>query len=106
MPIVLTPFAHGTLCHGYSWHISDERELATLVARVLMGQFRHVAKILAGTGVGPVITDRRASESAIALLHLPPEKDPWHRDGLLFQTISWIAAHRGAPPGAIIRAPL
>lgn len=74
MPITLTPFVQGALCYGSTWHISDEGELALLIARVLMGQYRHVAKILAGTGVGPVTSDAKIIESAITLLHVPPGK--------------------------------
>jgi hypothetical protein len=41
---------------------------------------------------------------AINLLTVPAGSDPWHRDGWMFQTISWLAANR-ANPSAAIRAP-
>ena len=105
MAITLTPFEHGTLCHGCTWTIPDERELARLVARVLLGQFRHVSKIIAGTTGRAPAPDARTVHSAMARLTVAPGKDPWHRDGLLFQTISWIAARRDAKVGAITSPP-
>jgi hypothetical protein len=42
--------------------------------------------------------------AAIDLLTVPAGADPWHRDGWIFQTISWLAATR-ASPDPLIRAP-
>jgi hypothetical protein len=42
--------------------------------------------------------------AAIRLLAVPAGSDPRHRDGWMFQTISWLAANR-ANPTAAIRAP-
>lgn len=44
-----------------------------------------------------------AKKDAIALLSLKPDEKPWHRDGWMFQAISWIAAHNDG--GIAIRAP-
>jgi hypothetical protein len=104
MPVVLTPFTEGTLCHGCAWTIGDIPQLAQHVAQVALGQSRHVAKILAGVNVAPPPTSQSMRAAAINLLTVPAGSDPWHRDGWIFQTISWLAAHR-ANPTAIIRAP-
>jgi hypothetical protein len=92
-----------TLCHGFDWVVTDRDILAEHVARIAVGQFRHVAKILASKGTPPAKADADAKADAIALLTLKVGEDPWHRDGWLFQAISWIAAHTSG--GVAIRAP-
>jgi hypothetical protein len=104
MPITLNSFLDGDLLEGYSWTIGSVPELAERIGRVALGQSRHVAKILAGVNAAPPPTTEGARTAAISLLTVPPDSDPWHRDGWLFQTISWLAANR-ANPGALIRAP-
>src|SRR5438270_13804366 len=37
MPIVLTPFTHGTLCQGCAWTIGDVPQFAQHVAQVALG---------------------------------------------------------------------
>jgi hypothetical protein len=103
MSITLTPFEHGELCHGSTWTVEDEDVLADQIARIALGQSRHVQKILAGANLGPTPTTANAAAGAITLLTVTGE-DPWHRDGWIFQAMSWIAANR-ATPGGIIRSP-
>lgn len=104
MSLSLTPINHGELCHGWTWTIEDEDALADRVARITIGQYRHIAKILSGAGVpGPVVNADQAV-AAIKKLTLAEDEDPWHRDGWLFQAISWIAAHQ-QPSASITRAP-
>lgn len=104
MPISLTPFKHKPLCVGNTWAVPDIGLLALNIARVAMGQSRHVQKILAGASIGAPPTTKNAAKGAIELLTVEPGADPWHRDGWMFQVMSWIAANR-ATPGGIIRAP-
>jgi hypothetical protein len=104
MTIVLTSFAEGTLCEGCAWTVANEGELAQRIARVALGQSRHVAKILSGIKVIPPSTTASARAGAIKLLTIPSGADPWHRDGWLFQTMSWLVASQ-ANPKALIRAP-
>lgn len=104
MPLNLTPISHGTLCHGSRWIIADEDDLAGRVARLALGQARHVAAILAGIDKTSPATRADTAEGAIRLLTVPTGKPPYHRDGWVFQAISWIAAHRGETE-AVIRAP-
>jgi hypothetical protein len=44
------------------------------------------------------------AKAAIKLLTLGKDEEPWHRDGWIFQTISWIAASQ-APSGSLTCAP-
>lgn len=104
MPITLTPFVNSNLCHGNTWAVADENLLADQIARVALGQSRHVQKILAGANLAPPQTFASTVASAIDLLTVAAGDDPWHRDGWIFQTMSWIAAHR-ASPGGTIRPP-
>ena len=104
MPLTLTPVSHGTLCHGSRWTIGDEDELARKVARIALGQARHVAAILSGVDKKAPPTRVDAARGAIKLLTVPNDKPPYHRDGWVFQAISWIAAHR-ADTGAVVRTP-
>ncbi len=104
MPISLTPISHGVLCHGHKWVVTDDDALAELIALVALGQARHVTKILAAsTFMSTAVSSRTASEGAIAMLTVSGT-DPWHRDGWMFQIMSWIAAHVQSP-GALIKTP-
>src|SRR5258708_1380304 len=94
LPLTLTPIDHDDLCHGWRWEIADEADLARKVAMVALGQYRHGAQILAGIDKKPLPTRNEAAAAAIKRLTVPDDGDPWHRDGWVFQTISWIAAHR------------
>lgn len=105
MPISLSPFAYPGLCSGNYWAIDDEATLARHIARIALGQARHVESIVAAAGGVPATkTSSGAKRSAIALLTVPSGNDSWHRDGWMFQAMSWIAARR-AEPDAYIRAP-
>ncbi|MEJ1961021.1 MAG: hypothetical protein WDO56_05520 [Gammaproteobacteria bacterium] len=102
MSILLTPYVQGALCHGNTWVVQDEAGLAEQIAGVALGQSRHVAKILAGANLGPPPTTASAAHGAVQLL--TAKGDPWHRDGWMFQVMSWVAAYAAAPAG-VIRAP-
>jgi hypothetical protein len=105
MTLTLKAINHGDLCHGFGWTITDEDELAKRVARVALGQYRHVEKILnGGTGTSSPTASANQIAAATKLLTLAKDEDPWHRDGWLFQTISWIAAHHETK-GVVTSAP-
>lgn len=95
MPISLTPINHKSLLHGYTWKVADEDRLAEFIARVAIGQARHVEKILISTGDFPGPTND-ARVAAIKMLTVPTGADPWHRDGWMFQVMSWLSAHKSA----------
>jgi hypothetical protein len=103
MPISLTPFTESPLVHGHTWAVDDVDALAVQVGRVALGEWRHVERILAGAGLGPPTTSATQVTGAIALLTQAGD-DPWHRDGWMFQAMSWIAALK-ASPHAIVRPP-
>lgn len=102
MPIISTVIKITTI-KGYLWTISDEEKLACLVAKVYIGHTRHVENILRQLASvdEKLPTSDGMAKSAKRLLDGPAD----HRDGLLFQTISWIVAHKEAAAGSVIRFP-
>lgn len=104
MAIVLTPVHEGELWAGATWAVEDEDLLAALIARVAIGQARVAERILLEDDLLPVNYPKGGHESARSRLRVNPGGDPYHRDGWIFQIISWIAAHRAGRPG-VIRAP-
>lgn len=104
MPLTLIPVYHGALCHGSRWTVADESDLADKVARLALGQAGHVAAIFTGIDKRSPAPRADTAAGAIKLLSVPKDKPKYHRDGWVFQAISWIAAHR-AEAGAVFRAP-
>ena len=92
MPIQLTKFDYLDLCYGYKWEITDINKLAHLIAKIALGQHRHAKKIIEGSSSN--IKYKPPLGNAIDLLTVPENSDPWHRDGWLFQAISWIVANK------------
>ena len=92
MPISFTTVDDGTRWAGSDWSIENDDELAELVAHIALGQYRHVLRILAETDCIAAAPTQSAVEGARQLLIVPPGADPFHRDGWLFQVVSWIAA--------------
>lgn len=92
-------------CHGYQWVVKNEVELAQLVAKLLMGQYRHVQKILAGAPPqrAPQI-GAAGIDDLIQKMTATTEEERYHRDGWVFQMITWIAA-KLAEPGLISSPP-
>ena len=87
------PISNGNLWSGSDWSIADEDVLATLIARVALGQYRHVLKILNETDCIAYAPTQSALEGAIRTLTPKDPEKPWQRDGWVFQVISWIAAN-------------
>lgn len=104
MPISFTPIGQNGFWTGCAWSIDDDKELARLVACVALGQSRYVERILKQTDCADLAPVASAFEGARKLLSVPPGKDPYQRDGWMFQVMSWIAAHL-QHDGALIRPP-
>lgn len=94
MPLTLTSFDEHPLCFGFTWEVRDAKKLADLVARLLLGHYRHVARIINSIPGRVPTTTAHAIDAAVAALGTPASDDlRWQRDGWVFQMISWIAAH-------------
>jgi len=110
MPIQHAPIDCEDICIVNRWIINDIDALAEIVAFVMAGASLHAEKIIAETrGTNPRL--RKAIDSAINKIYLSPqienqEMQPvWHRDGLLFQAISWTAATLQKPKTSVIAVP-
>ncbi|MGB3027648.1 hypothetical protein [Paradevosia shaoguanensis] len=82
----------------------SEDELAKLIARVALGQSRYAERILKETGFLPPKTADTTLKGAIKLLTAKNPAKPYHRDGWMFQVMSWIASHK-QDGTALIREP-
>lgn len=104
MPITFAAISNKDDWSGSSWTIADDDELSTLVAKVALGQARYVRRVLKETGFA--VPDPKETEiaGAIKLLTADNPEMPWHRDGWLFQVMSWIAANL-QNPGSLIAPP-
>jgi hypothetical protein len=77
-----------------------------------MGQAKHVARIIADLqpAVPPLTIEllRADAKQRLTVTGDTPEKQDahrWHRDGLIFEAISWIAARQGAAANVLMRDP-
>lgn len=107
MRLTVTPTPVPPQCLGELWTVEDVDALADVCAQVLVGRALHAANILDGVhppGAPPVIAEA-LKENLRAELH--PVNDPtrWHRDGLLFEIICWIAARITATANEAITDP-
>ncbi|MCX5470200.1 hypothetical protein OSH04_00580 [Alcaligenes sp. A-TC2] len=89
---------------GNTWEVPDDDVLASWIAWVAIGQALHVAEIL--HAVNPQDTAPLGAVAKTDAIELLTQKgtDPWHRDGWMFQVMSWLAAHVNRP-GALIALP-
>tara|TARA_R110001606_G_scaffold376290_1_gene534911 strand:+ start:216 stop:983 length:768 start_codon:yes stop_codon:yes gene_type:complete len=104
MPISFTAISVKDCWSGTAWTIDDEDKLAEMIARVAIGQSRVVERVLRETDALSNVFPKSGFDGARELLSENPSKDPYHRDGWVFQVISWIAAHESYED-ALIRAP-
>lgn len=89
---------------GLNWEVADFQELAKIVAVIAVGQVVHAARILDQLEKNtPAISIPQLNEAACEQLTiksgLNPEQEKAaraHRDGFLFECISWIATRQGA----------
>lgn len=89
---------------GLNWEVADFQELAKIVAVIAVGQVVHAARILDQLEQNtPALSIPQLNEAACEQLTiksgLNPEQEKAaraHRDGFLFECISWIATRQGA----------
>ena len=108
MPLSFTPVSTNKRWHGSTWTVEDEHELATVLARVAIGQSAVVERILHDTGCSVPDMPGGGAQGARNLLTVTSDHSPAHRDGWIFQVISWVAAHlqgEAAEEKTLIRPP-
>lgn len=99
-------------CVGLRWEVSDADHLARIIAIIAMGQALHAAQIITDLSpAAPAINDEALREDAKLRLSINGDtKDAqdasrWHRDGLIFEAISWIAARQVANGEVLLKDP-
>ena len=103
-PIRIEAIEVSPTCEGAVWRVEDEGHLAALVARILVGHYLHVQMVCTGSDAPPVSPSDEVIDAAIAKLRVSTDPLRMHRDGWVFQMISWIAAV-SSEKAALIRAP-
>lgn len=102
MPITLTAFGVQKDWEGCTWSVPDVDELANAIAIIAVGQALHVANILHTAGLAAKPTTKGSVKGAIKLL--TSSGNIAHRDGWMFQVMSWLAAQLRTP-GALMNTP-
>jgi hypothetical protein len=99
-------------CVGLRWEVADAEYLASVVAIVAMGQAMHAAQIIVDLmPAAPAINDAALRDDAKLRLSVKGDTSEaqdasrWHRDGLIFEAISWIAARQAASGEVLLKDP-
>lgn len=108
-PLAFTKICGESMWCGSAWTVKDEDELAMMIARVAIGQATVVERILKETGCAAIqLGAASGRQGAHNLLHVESGTSQAHRDGWMFQVISWIASHlqaNSASDRVLIRPP-
>lgn len=99
MPITLTAFNVQTEWEGCTWSVPSVDDLANAIAIVAVGQAFHVAEVLHQAGFAALPTTKGAVKGAVKLL--TSTGNIVHRDGWMFQVMSWFAAQLRTPGGLL-----
>ena len=99
-------------CTGSRWTVANIDHLARIIAIVTMGQARHAACIIAellpskaAIGHAVLRADAKRRLSIAVGNDKQREVSRYHRDGLIFECISWAAAQQATGGKALIRDP-
>lgn len=101
------------ICVGSRWEVSNEDQLARLIAVVIMGQAAYAAHIIRELmPAHPAFSNDALKKEAIIKFTVQDSPQPVRygypkvqRDGLIFEVISWIAAKQLAGKNAYLKDP-
>ncbi|MBW8003488.1 MAG: hypothetical protein FVQ80_15990 [Planctomycetes bacterium] len=108
MPLEFYPHKSNEIFKGDSSVIIDEDKLVEFVSRTLMAQYTHVKEIISTERSDqehrrfPIAKKDVANSVIKKVLHT---KSKFHRDGLLFQHISWISMVMRKNQNDLFKAP-
>jgi hypothetical protein len=106
MPLKFLSQDNAPLCHGHDWTVVDEATLIKLLARLVTGYYAHVEAILRDPNVPLPVASVNSHAELRAKLGKPKSNETrYHRDGWIFQMISWVAAHLTASASVLIAPP-
>ena len=80
------------LCYDSEYQVTDKDELADKICQLILGNCRHVSKVINGLASTPRDVDKKAVDSLIKELEKRDvtEEDMYKVDGWLFQMTSWL----------------
>lgn len=97
---------------GLQWSVSDFEELAKLIAVIALGQAQHAVRIIdALEPHGPALSDEELFRGARGQMSIRGQTDAqkevsrYHRDGFLFECISWIVARQSSSSRTFMKDP-
>lgn len=97
---------------GLLWSVDDFDELAKLIAVIALGQAQHAARIILELEPhGPALSDAELYAGAKGQMRIrgntEPQKDTsrYHRDGFLFECMSWIVARQTTTDRTFLKDP-
>lgn len=97
---------------GNLWSVSDINELAKIIALIALGQAEHAAEIIQSIEkTVPVLSRAEFYNEAREQLKIRNDNDekkdtsPYHRDGFLFECISWIISQQDANEDTYMKDP-
>ena len=97
---------------GLLWTIDDIGELAKLIAVIALGQAQHAARIIRELEPhGPALSDAELYGGAKGQMRVRGEMEAqkdtsrYHRDGFLFECMSWIVARQTSSDRTFLKDP-
>jgi hypothetical protein len=105
MPLNVPDFPASPECGGRQWSVADDDYLAAIVALVLIGRAQHAERVLAGTQQNVAFVADAMKEQLRFQLQTPAGPRTYHRDGLLFEIISWVVARITGEVDEVISTP-
>lgn len=97
---------------GHEWAVADIDELGRLIAIILLGQAEHAAEIISTLEPSlPAYTNLDLVDDAQAQMLVKGKTDDErkasraHRDGFLFECMSWIAARQAGDDRTFLKDP-
>lgn len=80
------------ICYDFEYQITDKDELANKICQLLLGNCRHISKVINGLASNPREADKKTVEALVKMLEKRnvSEVDMYKVDGWLFQMISWL----------------
>lgn len=92
-------------CQGVSFDVTNDEVLADAIALILVQEFSLARQLVADPGTTiPAVTLERSDIDDIIARRLKPV-DKYHRDGLLFQLVMWLAVHLDLQDGDLVALP-
>lgn len=98
--------------YGENWTVGNRPELVKLLAVITLGQAQHAARIIMNLEPsGPAISVKELFSGARGQLRIRGDSDKqkevsrYHRDGFLFECISWTVARTGSSERSFLKDP-